>query len=150
MNIYVASSWRNKYQPGVVNILRGMGHDVYDFRNPAPGNTGFSWAEIDPDWQKWTPEQFFVALGHPVAVSGFNNDFKAMRRADCCLLVLPCGRSAHAEAGYFAGSGKPVYVFQPEPCEPELTYKLFTLLFTDPEHLARFFYSKLDKTPRLL
>lgn len=32
--IYVASSWRNKYQPEVVAALRKAGHKVYDFRNP--------------------------------------------------------------------------------------------------------------------
>ena len=33
--IYVASSWRNKYFPEVVDALRAAGHQVYDFRNPA-------------------------------------------------------------------------------------------------------------------
>lgn len=28
--IYVASSWRNTYQPGVVAALREAGHEVYD------------------------------------------------------------------------------------------------------------------------
>ena len=46
--IYVASSWRNTLQPGVVAALRGDGHEVYDFRNPAPGVKGFAWSEIDP------------------------------------------------------------------------------------------------------
>ena len=35
MNIYVASSWRNAYQPEVVARLRSEGHSVYDFRNPS-------------------------------------------------------------------------------------------------------------------
>ena len=34
--IYVASSWRNALQPGVVTKLRRDGHEVYDFREPAP------------------------------------------------------------------------------------------------------------------
>lgn len=32
--IYVASSWRNPYQPEVVAALRKTGYEVYDFRNP--------------------------------------------------------------------------------------------------------------------
>lgn len=32
--IYVASSWRNPFQQEVVNILRDLGHEVYDFKNP--------------------------------------------------------------------------------------------------------------------
>lgn len=32
--IYVASSWRNKYFPEVVDALRAAGHQVYDFCKP--------------------------------------------------------------------------------------------------------------------
>lgn len=66
--IYVASSWRNKYQPEVV---------------------------------------------------------AAMLWADTCVLVLPCGRSAHTEAGWFAGRGLKTIVYMPGKQEPELMYKLF-------------------------
>ena len=62
MNIYVASSWRNTLQPLVVALLKHYGHTVYDFRNPAHGNTGFSWSEIDADWQKWSSKQFRWSL----------------------------------------------------------------------------------------
>ena len=41
------------------------------------------------------------------------------------VLVLPCGRSAHTEAGWFAGAGKKVLVYIPVKQEPELMYKLF-------------------------
>ena len=51
MKLYVASSWRNLNQPTVVELLRKCGHEVYDFRNPAPGDNGFHWEEIDPDWE---------------------------------------------------------------------------------------------------
>jgi len=39
-------------------------------------------------------------------VRQFHNDIKAMEACDACVLVLPCGRSAHTEAGWFAGRGK--------------------------------------------
>ena len=32
MKIYVASSWRNGFQPGVVASLRAEGYRVYDFK----------------------------------------------------------------------------------------------------------------------
>lgn len=41
MKIYVASSWRNNRQPDVVKFLRDLGHEVYDFKNPKPGDDGF-------------------------------------------------------------------------------------------------------------
>lgn len=118
--IYVASSWRNTYQPGVVAALREAGHEVYDFRNPKPGDKGFGWTAIDPDWMKWSPEKYRQALAHPIAMRGFANDYEAMVWADEFCLVLPSGRSAHLEAGWATGKGKPCSVYIPEPVEPEL------------------------------
>lgn len=131
--IYVASSWRNELQQGVVYTLRAAGHEVYDFRNPVAGlgrtgarghGTAFQWSEIDPDWQRWTKEQYRAALDHPVAVAGFDNDYGAMRWADTGVMVMPCGRSAHIEAGYFNGAGKDLFILQPQEAEPELMYRM--------------------------
>nr|DAE27178.1 MAG TPA: hypothetical protein [virus sp. ct3kA5] len=30
---YAASSWKNVFQQDVVNILRDLGHELYDFKN---------------------------------------------------------------------------------------------------------------------
>ena len=123
--IYVASSWRNKYQPEVVAALRKAGHEVYDFRNPKDNPGGFLWADVDEKWQDWQPEEYIRNLTHPVAEKGFKADLDAMLWADTCVLVLPCGRSAHTEAGWFAGKGLKTIVYMPEKQEPELMYKLF-------------------------
>lgn len=120
--IYVASSWRNGYQQEVVRFLRSLGHDVYDFRNPEPGNTGFAWSAIDPDWKGWTPAAYREALRHPIARSGYFCDIRAVRGCEICVLVLPSGRSASWEFGYAMGAGKRGVVYMPEPCEPELMY----------------------------
>jgi hypothetical protein len=125
--IYVASSWRNLMQPGIVVALRRAGHEVYDFRNPKEGDKGFGWREIDPSWKGWSPEKFRDNLSHPVAERGFKADFDAMKWADTCVLVMPCGRSAHLEAGYFVGSGRPLYIFLSDG-EPELMYRMATKL----------------------
>lgn len=124
--IYVASSWRNTHQQGIVHILRGEGHEVYDFRNPAPGDQGFSWAQISPGWQQWTNKEYMKALEHPIADHGYKNDKGAMDWADHCVLVMPCGRSAHLEAGWMAGAGKrtAVLLVPGYYTEPELMYKL--------------------------
>lgn len=58
MKIYVASSWKNNYQPGVVAHLRENGFEVYDFKNPGPHDKGFGWSQIDPNWRKWSPLEF--------------------------------------------------------------------------------------------
>jgi len=123
--IYVASSWRNVYYPDVVAKLREAGHDVYDFRNPPSGDPGFKWGNVDPRFMEWSPEEYRDHLMHPKAVKQFKNDIEAMEACDTCVLVLPCGRSAHTEAGWFAGRGKLTIAYIPEKQEPELMYKLF-------------------------
>ena len=138
MNIYVASSWRNALQPDVVFHLRKAGHEVYDFRRPAPGVTGFAWSAIDPHWKDWSPAAFRRALEHPIARRGFMNDLNGILCADLCVLVLPSGRSAHLEAGFCAGAKVPVLVLQTEPCEPELMYLLtYGLVLSLDELLAQ-------------
>lgn len=122
--IYVASSWRNGYQPEVVDRLRNCGYLVYDFRNPRPGENGFAWSEIDPEWERWTTQKFAEALEHPIAKRGFTLDMDALIGCEACVLVLPSGRSAHIEAGHAVGAGKPLFIIQPEPCEPELMYAM--------------------------
>lgn len=124
MNIYVASSWRNAYQPDVVLHLRNHGYEAYDFRHPVAGDTGFHWSEIDANWAEWDLPAYLDGLGHLLAEVGFGADMEAMRAADACVLVLPCGRSAHLEAGWFVGQGKPLIILLIGKPEPELMYKM--------------------------
>lgn len=125
IRVYVASSWRNPHQPEVVKALRELGYEVYDFRNPPENPGGFAWSRIDENWQNWSLSEYIAGLEHPLAQKGFKADFDAMCKADACVLVLPCGRSAHAEAGWIAGAGKKVIAYIPEMKEPELMYKIF-------------------------
>lgn len=135
--IYVASSWRNEKQPQIVGWLRSAGHEVYDFRHPAPGNDGFAWSEIDPAWKSWTPQAFEKhALRDPIALKGFGFDMRGLDWADTCVLVLPCGRSAHLEAGYAIGQGKQVLILLDDKgFEPELMYLMATHLVHGPADL---------------
>lgn len=123
--IYVASSWRNMYYESVVKRLCEAGHEVYDFRNPPHGGNGFHWTDVDENAPNWTFDEYAQGLHHPLAERQFKADLDALRWADTCVLVLPCGRSAHTEAGWMAGAGKRVIAYIPEMVEPELMYKLF-------------------------
>jgi len=123
MKIYVASSWRNNDQPEVVRVLRAMGHEVYDFRNPRPGDNGFAWSEIDPEWQSWTPEKYRECLGHPMAEAGFESDMNALQQCDAVVAVQPFGRSASLELGWAVGAGKLTVLLLAEG-EPELMVKM--------------------------
>lgn len=134
MKIYVASSWRCAEQPEIVAMLRDFKFEVYDFRNPDAGDHGFHWSNINPKWTAGTGQAGMSlkdyrdeALTSDVAKHGFGLDFAAMQWADACVLVLPCGRSAHLEAGWFSGQGKPLHILLSEDqfC-PELMYLMAT------------------------
>lgn len=153
--IYVASSWRNVYQPDVVALLRIAGHEVYDFRHPQVEYNnpvevvepkGFNWRDIDPHLRKyWTVGQLLKGLEHPIARAAFQSDRQAMLWADTCVMVMPCGRSAHIEAGYFTGAlthgtlgqRKELYIYLPprELVEPELMHLMANDIFCDIDAL---------------
>lgn len=148
--IYVASSWRNPLHIGVVAALQaaaraqGSQFEPYDFRHPEPGDDGFHWSEVGmPSYDRATnslvpASEYLAGLEHPRAVEGFKKDFDAMQRCSTCVLVLPCGRSAHLELGWFVGKGKLTAILlsdepgagkpHPPPGEamvvPELMYKM--------------------------
>lgn len=126
MKIYVASSWRNPHQPGVVKALNAAGHECFDFRHPVPDNDGFSWREVGLDLKSFTLADYVSALMHPAAIRGYGYDMAAMEACDACVLVLPAGRSASFELGWCLGRGKGGIVILPpdgEKFEPELMYK---------------------------
>lgn len=152
MRIYLASSWRNPYQPNVVELLRGAGHEVYDFRHPPGGDhLGFSWGDVDPEWRSWDVDRYLAGLQHPIAVAGFESDFGAMQWADAGVVLLPCGRSAHLEAGWLLGQGKPLWIVLDEAelpvreavfghqaagSNPELMYRMATGIVRDAGELV--------------
>lgn len=137
--VYVASSWRNEHQQSLVNELRLSGYEVYDFKHPEDGKPGFQWTKIDSNWENWTMEEYRDALKDDYAQFGFNRDFDEMKSADICVLCLPCGRSAHLEAGWMKGAGKKVIAFihPDDRIEPELMYGLIDGIALSIQELAQ-------------
>ena len=136
MKIYVASSWRNEFFPEIVSRLRSEGYDVYDFRNPGDGGDGFRWSDVSADWLEWEPQRYrHELMNNPLCQRQFGNDERAMESCDACVLLLPSGRSAHTEAGWFAGKGRKVIVHIPVKQEPELMYRLFDAVTTTIDEL---------------
>lgn len=142
--VYVASSWRNDYYKIIVDTLRAKGHAVFDWRNPPTGGHGFSWTDVSPKWHPDIPvrtDDYIDMLNHPIAEAGYASDLSGMVWANTCVLLLPCGRSAHTEAGYMCGRGKPVHVLRLDPQEPDLMYKLFDSICGTTDELL----TELDK-----
>lgn len=144
MKIYIASSWRNEFQPAVVKALREDGHEVYDFKGPGDGwggpgegPGGFAWSEVDPKWMNWTSNipSYLMGLQHPRAEEGFLRDMDALRAADACIMVHPCGVSAAMETGWATGAGKKVFVYVPGLREPDLMVKMADLVTDDLQQI---------------
>lgn len=135
MKTYVASSWKNKYQPDVVAALRAVGHEVYDFRHPEAGDDGFHWSEIHPAWPHWTREEYRAALSHPLADHGFGLDMNALRWSEAVVLVLPCGKSSHLELGWAIGAQRRTLILMLDDDTPELMYKAADHLCLSVEEL---------------
>ena len=128
MKFYVASSWRNTDYDYVLKCLNGSGHEVWDWRKPPTGGNGFKWQDIDPtytDKEMVATYQLKPMLAHRVAQAAFASDFAGMHWCDVGVLLLPCGRSAHMEAGFIKGIGKPVYVLRENEDEPDLMHLIF-------------------------
>jgi hypothetical protein len=134
MRIYVASSWRNPRVDQVVQVLRDAGHDVYNFKEH-----GFGWLQLAAgDPKTWTPARFRELLEHPRAIEGFHSDLAALNGCEACVLVLPCGRSAHLELGLAVGNCSFTAVLLDDPLsEPELMYRMCDAICLSVEEIVQ-------------
>lgn len=144
--IYVSSSWRNELQPTLVALLREHGHKVYDFRHPEGRNDRNVWEGVTASLHLGTAYQQGILtagdydrmLMETTVKERFLDHFNAMNDADTCILLLPCGRSSHVEAGYMAGAGKRVFVYDTSHhVTPELMYLTFDGYFHEEEDLLK-------------
>ena len=91
---------------------------------------------LDKKCNRWTCSDFKKALNHPEIIKASQKDFQAMQEADFCVLLLPCGRSAHSEAGWMKGNGKKVFILDlSENPKPELMYRMYDDYLTETMEL---------------
>jgi nucleoside 2-deoxyribosyltransferase len=131
LKIYVASSWRNGKHDEVVRSLRDAGHEVYDYREEGANHEDF---EIDRDY---TVEELETLFGRDDVTSVVERDMEQLITSDALVLVMPCGRSAHFEAGVAHGFGKPFFLIW-EDAEPEFVYDLADWITYDIQELVDF------------
>ena len=115
MKIYLASSWKNKEVVlEIAWLLRSEGHSVDAFCDEEENRVSFEWHELTTIMQE---EDMDISqldardmLKHWRVKEAFLEDKKYLDWADLVIMLMPCGRSAHLEAGYAVGSGKKLYI----------------------------------------
>lgn len=136
LKIYLASSWKNE---GLVlifaELLRGHGYEVDAFCDASCGRFICDVSCL-PD----KPEEMnhITAMQHQEFQRAFREDKKWLDWADVCVLILPCGRSAHLEAGYAKGQGKGLIIMSPMlPGEWDVMYGFadYVLSLEEPKTL---------------
>jgi hypothetical protein len=78
----------------------------------------------------------------PAAERGFARDMNALRAADLCVMVMPCGMSASLETGWAIGAGKPTAVYIPAMREPDLMVKMAELVTNEFDAIRAWAISK--------
>lgn len=144
--ICISSSWTNEHQPALVARLREQGHLVYDFRHCEGRNDRNIWESVTAElymntaYQQGilTPDDYDRLLSEQRVTDRFKEHLNALSDADTCVLLLPGGRSSHVEAGYMAGCGKRVFVYDTSVhVTPELMYLTFDGYFHYEEDLLK-------------
>lgn len=116
MKIYLASSRRNTFFERARDALREAGHEVFDFKH-----------EDTLVWEAAEHQGTMAGAETDEVIEHFNADFDALRAAECTVICLPAGRSAHLELGYATGQGQLTFVYLPDGAvldEPDLMYRM--------------------------
>jgi hypothetical protein len=139
LRVYISSSWKNKDRVrAIANGIRLIGHEVYDFTDPACRKT----PEIPPekypkdfDPTKQTYREYLSGISEWYDTVEENR--RALHWANVVLLLLPSGNDAHADAFYGLGRGAVLAVVgQPKAGERSTTHLwAHTFLDNDSEVL---------------
>lgn len=123
MIVYCIGSLKNTAIPEIAIKLRQAGHEAFD--------DWWSSSEDCDDW--WQAHEKLKGRTYKDAIYGYHArnvyafDKYHLDRCDAGVLVMPAGRSGHAEFGYLIGQGKPVYVlFLEEPEKFDIMHLLST------------------------
>lgn len=138
MKIYLASSWKNEHLVrSMANYLTVLGHEVDDFTNDSNGRFTFSFNQI-PNVEELDAKS---VLNNPLVQRAYQEDKKWLDWSEIVIMILPCGKSAHLEAGYIKGSGKKliIYSFTDFPKgEFDVMYGFANLITNDIKEIEEF------------
>lgn len=143
MNIYIASSWKNETGVQILaDFLRDEGFKVDAFVDKSNGRYVFHFSEIG-DITELNAINF---LEDERSQKAFYEDKKWLDWCDCCIVLLPAGKSTHLEAGYAKGQNKKLIIYRPEGFpmgEFDVMYGFADLLTDDYIQIVNF----LKETP---
>ena len=122
MKIYIAGSWKEERMcNNIAHLLLEKGHKVDCFCGYFTTRYQFNFSEIADAGEI---DQFKMMKSEQ-CIKAYKEDKKWLDWADCVILVLPSGRSAHLEAGYMKGKGGLLFIIGSFPKgEGDVMYKL--------------------------
>jgi hypothetical protein len=137
MKIYIASSWKNEsWLIKLAISLKEEGHSVDLFCESYSDRYVFDYRKLNNN--PYQEMNCIAFLQQSQSKRAIYEDKKWLAWADCCVLVLPAGRSAHLEAGYAKGQGKRLYILGEFPKgEFDVMYGFADGLFSDFNGLAK-------------
>jgi hypothetical protein len=137
MKIYLASSWKNEILVQKwANTLRDLGHEVDAFIDSFGGRYVFHFSWVG-DSKLFDCINF---LEDERSIKAFYEDKKWLDWCECCLLILPAGKSAHLEAGYAKGRNKKLIIWQDmfPKGEFDVMYKFADLITDNVNEIVRY------------
>ncbi|GAJ21405.1 unnamed protein product [marine sediment metagenome] len=112
MKIYIASSWKNQVKVlALAKRLEVEGFEVDAFCRATNKRYAFHWSEFVDDEFDLTKYDAIDFLDDPKVQRAFKEDKKWLDWSDTVIMLMPCGRSSHIEAGYAKGQGKLLYIY---------------------------------------
>jgi len=112
MKIYLASSWKN--QKAVLTLAERLESERFEvdaFCRATDKRYSFHWSElVDDEAELLTYDAIDFLKDHRVQ-RAFREDKSWLDWADTVIMIMPCGRSSHMEAGYVKGQGKLLYIY---------------------------------------
>lgn len=132
MKIYIASSWKNsELCLSLADLFRAWLHEVDCFCDTSTGRYVFHFTEMVEDEKDLETLNAIRFLADHRSQKAFKEDKTWLDWAEAVVMVLPCGNSAHLEAGYKRGQGGKLFILGEFPAgEFDVMYGFADGLFT--------------------
>jgi hypothetical protein len=130
--VYVIGSLRNPEIPKWSACIRNNGYEVFDDWFAAGPTADDAWKE----YEQGRGRKYRDAMQGYAARHVFEFDKKHIDESDIGVLILPAGKSGHAELGYMKGQGKKcIIVLNSEDERWDIMYNFFDHLVYDDKEL---------------